>query len=419
MRINNNNLREELKEINRNELDQIMGNSHFPDMISYGKEIVVYNKDALVNVINSINSNITGPKENLEEAERKVFGGFKQYYDWRKSNEGQNFIQDEKVENFRKNQLVTDIVNENKEIQNSDLSKINEYIHNIKPTIDSKIKNRPLGSAGDITVNELLNKGLEVFDTPLVQMIKDNVDIGVVITGVSTMILYKAVLKLYMKSAYSSSISEVIRSGASTRSKEIALFMIMGAPPIVGGLLTKNKLTSGSTKVIVNIAESNNLEGTITNSASSSSSLFLFLNKLPSWLKIILKYIALSLIITFITTVIGYKSTIIVEIYSQFYIYLGYFLKLYCVLNFLVIIYFIWKLYIIIMFANNKEFINPDLYPKFIKNEFLESKDIAINLYSVDPGKVYKHYFKLIFLYFSIVLFGLTMVILSSIYITP
>jgi len=49
----------------------------------------------------------------------------------------------------------------------------------------------------------------------------------------------------------------------------------------------------------------------------------------------------------------------------------------------------------------------------------LESKDIAVNLYSLDPGKIYKHYLKLIFLYISIVLFGMTMMVLSSIYVNP
>lgn len=71
------------------------------------------------------------------------------------------------------------------------------------------------------------------------------------------------------------------------------------------------------------------------------------------------------------------------------------------------------------MFVNNKEFINPELYPKFIKIEFLESKDLAVNLYSVDPEKVHKHYYKLIFLYSSIVLFGLNAMVFSSIYVNP
>jgi hypothetical protein len=66
------------------------------------------------------------------------------------------------------------------------------------------------------------------------------------------------------------------------------------------------------------------------------------------------------------------------------------------------------------MFAHNKEYINPEAYPNLIKNDLLESKDIAVNVYSVNPegrGNVYKHYLKLIFLYISIVLFGLSMII--------
>lgn len=88
--------------------------------------------------------------------------------------------------------------------------------------------------------------------------------------------------------------------------------MIIGAPFIAGALLTINKVTSGGTKVIVNIAESNNLERTGSSSASSSSSLFLILNKHPNLIKVILRYIVQSLILTFITNVIGYKSSIIV-----------------------------------------------------------------------------------------------------------
>jgi hypothetical protein len=53
------------------------------------------------------------------------------------------------------------------------------------------------------------------------------------------------------------------------------------------------------------------------------------------------------------------------------------------------------------MFANNKEYLNPGDYPKFIKNELQESKDIAIKIYLKNPGIISKHYFKLIFIYSS------------------
>ena len=65
------------------------------------------------------------------------------------------------------------------------------------------------------------------------------------------------------------------------------------------------------------------------------------------------------------------------------------------------------------MFAQNKEYLNPKDYPKFIKNELQESKDIA-KIYLKNPGIIYKHYFKLICLYSSIVLFGVIVIILYT-----
>jgi hypothetical protein len=111
---------------------------------------------------------------------------------------------------------------------------------------------------------------------------------------------------------------------------------------------TGNKIIGG--KEVVNVLANNELEATSsvsknelegTSTVSGTNSLFLFLNKLPSWLKVILKYIALYFIGLFIVKVIGYNSNIITEISSQFSVYLGYYLNLFCILNFLVIIYFI------------------------------------------------------------------------------
>jgi hypothetical protein len=58
------------------------------------------------------------------------------------------------------------------------------------------------------------------------------------------------------------------------------------------------------------------------------------------------------------------------------------------------------------MFALNKDFINPIAYPKFIKIELIEWKDIATNLTPIELTKFYKHYYFLIILYCSIVLLG-------------
>ena len=164
-------------------------------------------------------------------------------------------------------------------------------------------------------------------DTPLVKMIKENVDVSLMGYSITSMVLYKAVVNLFIKSAYSS-VPDLLRGGPSTRSREIGLFLIMGAPVVVATLMGINKLTSGGAKVILNIGEKIELEPNSASSSSSSLSFFLFLNKLPPWLQALLKYIALYFIGLFIVKVFGYNSKILSEIYGQFNIYLVYFLKI-------------------------------------------------------------------------------------------
>jgi hypothetical protein len=71
------------------------------------------------------------------------------------------------------------------------------------------------------------------------------------------------------------------------------------------------------------------------------------------------------------------------------------------------------------MYANNKEFINPEDYPKFIKNELIEWKNIATKLTQIELAIFYKHCYFLIILYISIVLLGLTGTVIVSIYLIP
>lgn len=112
--------------------------------------------------------------------------------------------------------------------------------------------------------------------------------------------------------------------------------------------------------------------------------------------------------------VIGYNSNIISDIYLQIGLYTIYFLKLFCILNFLLRIYFILRLYFIFIVVNNKNYLNPENYHKFIKKELIELKDLAINISSSDEEKVkiYKHYLRLILLYSLISLFNYTMMVL-------
>ena len=410
---NTHNLQREIQ-INRADLDRILDHSLNPELMSRGKEAVLWNKYSLMNIVNS---KLSAGSLNQE----KIIDKFSWYNNWRKENSKLNFKYDELWEKVKNKDLIKDVISEKKDLNSSNIIDYIQFLQTNKETILSELKlttslakNKPLGDAGDISINELINKGLDTLDTPLVQMIRENVDVSVAGSLVSSMIIYKTIVNLYMKSAFnSSSILESIKGANSTRSKEVALFMIIGAPLIVGSIMSINAVTSGGAKkVIVNIVGNNELEVTSSVSSSSSLFLFLFLNKLPSWLKVLLKYLALYLIILIIVKVIGYNSNIIREIHSQFNVYLVYFLKLFCILNFLVVIYYILKLYILIMFTKNKEFVNPEDYQKLIKIELIELKEIAIKLSPLEQANISKFYFKLILLYSSISLFGLTMMVL-------
>lgn len=412
------------------------------------KETVLWNKDSLYN---NIISHLAKAKEIEKNNPEKLNDLFSRYTAWRHKNVAMDTKCDEIWETVRKKPLINDVINEQKNITNSNIIEYNEILHANKETVilgllltKTLAATKPLGSAGVITINEIISKGLDVIDTPLVQMIRNNGEVSVIGGYISSMILYKSIVNLFASyigckfynlhhSAYNKTlpdslfcICDKMKSKCrtpSTRTKEIALFMLMGAPFVAGCMWSVEHNLGTNT-----IANANNeLEGIDSNSKTEIEGtstirrnyLFLLLNKLPSWLKIILKYILYYFIGLFIIKVIGYNSNIIEEIYSQFDVYLGYYLKFFCILNFFVIIYFSWKLFVIVMYAHNKEYINPEAYPNFIKNELLESKTIAINLYLKNPGVVYKHYLRLIFLYSSIVLIGLIVIVLHSMYLIP
>jgi hypothetical protein len=339
MNLNNNTRMETVNrelEINNGELENMLKQAIKPALV--GREAVPYNKSSLVNLINA---HLAKEKEKFNH--EKVIETYNRYINWRKNNEAFNQKGDavwEKIRN-KNNSLINDIINEKTELNNSNITSVKEFIQinreNILTDLDVKItttQNKPQGVMGDLTLNELANTGLAVFYSPLVKMIKEHVDIKLISYSVTSLIRYKTVMKIFMKSAYSQgSIPAIPLTGPCTRPQEIILFMLLGAPAIFGTLMGIIYFTWGGSKVIENIVENTDLDG--ANSSSSSSSFFLFLNKLPSWLKIILKYIAFSVIITFITSVIGYKSNILAEVYSQLNTYFIIFFKLYSILNFL------------------------------------------------------------------------------------
>lgn len=405
-------------EINQADLNQMLDFSENPDLRSTWTRIVPWNRNSLLNEVNSRVSTVKLQPENIENEISK-------YYKWRKDNEPLNFKCNDIWEKIKNKHLIKEVITENTSLNNKNISDYNKFLQSNK-TIFSELptsiaEKKPLGAAGEITINQLINTGLEVIDTPLVQMIKDHVNVNVMGSFLTSVFLYKRVVNGYMKYTHNNPNLVSLLGGSSTIQREITFFMVVGAPMVVGALMGINWATAGKTKVILNIDVNNEIEKTSTeiSTVSNKSWLFLILNKLPPWLKAVLKYIGLYFIFLFIVKVMGYNSNIIRDISSQFFVYYVYFLKIGCILNFFVVLYYSWRLYIIKMYAKNKEFINPADYPKFIKNDLIEFKEIATKLSPLNLAKFYKHCYFLIFLYLSIVLFGLTSMVLCSMYLIP
>jgi len=142
----------------------------------------------------------------------------------------------------RNKNIINDIIKNNNS-NNSNFNNYSDFLRYNKSTVFSELDktkqkllelNKPLGKAGDITINELITKGLDVVDTPLVKLIKENVEVSTIGYYLSSMLVYKSIVNLYLKSAYNQSLPEALKHIPSTKAKEIAVFMVMGVP-LVGG----------------------------------------------------------------------------------------------------------------------------------------------------------------------------------------
>jgi len=161
------------------------------------KEIWKLKKDSIMDVIkkNQDKNQNTINSENLNSP-------FNTWMQWRKDNAYWDMKCNDLWDKAKKRELVDDVLKENK----SNLCNYTEFLDANKQTVISEfkqtntkllVKNKPLGSAGDISINELISKGLDVIDTPLVQMIRDNVDVTVVGGFISSMFMYKTIVNFY------------------------------------------------------------------------------------------------------------------------------------------------------------------------------------------------------------------------------
>ena len=157
-----------------------------------------------------------------------------------------------------------------------DFTVINQFIRDNKNEI---LKNKPLGNFGEVTLNEIIDKSLNVLG-PLANNININSDVAATgfVAG-SLYLLYKSSVKLYIKSAFplESEVSKFnpqqLMDYKKMRSKEVAIFMIFGAPVIAGTLYMAQKLAL-SPKLSVNVNVS-------TDSSAPQGGVSLFFGSIP------------------------------------------------------------------------------------------------------------------------------------------
>nr|YP_004376355.1 hyp3 [Moniliophthora roreri]ADO51586.1 hyp3 [Moniliophthora roreri] len=355
-----------MQNLNRLELKELI-NKSIENTLSgaQGKEMVLYNKG------DSANSLVLN--DNLFAEKYKLWNNFNKDSD--KYNRLWDSIKDKSY--FDKFKQASDIKYDGSSLIDH-LSKVNEN----KSIFDSFSQTKPLGDLGDITVNELIVKGKEIL-LPLIQELNNHVDFRLGLSLISAFYMYKWTVKSYAKYAYvNDSVFKSLSKSGDTRSKEIALFMIVGAPMIVGSLFAITNVSKE--KIQITFKQSDDKVGSfvdekdiesITWSNNSLGLLSILGNKLPNWLRALIMFSIAYIFAKIFLFIIGYNEDIN-NIFNSLSIY---FIKYCCIMSLIMVIYYIVKLYLIIMFYYNKNYIIPIYYPNKIKNWLLELKN-SINI---------------------------------------
>lgn len=204
--------------------------------------------------------------------------------------------------------------------------------------------------------------------------------------------MYKWTVKSYVKYAYGNdSVLKILSKSGDTRSKEIALFMIVGAPMIVGSIFAMSNVSKDKTQItfkesydkVGSFVDDKDIES-ITLSNNSLGLLSILGKKLPNWLRVLIMFSIAYIFAKIFLFIIGYNEDIN-KIFNSLSIY---FIKYCCIMSLIMVIYYIGKLYFIIKFYFNKNYIIPIYYPNKIKNWLLELKN-SINISSPTIGELY------------------------------
>lgn len=337
----------------------------------------------------------------------------------------------EKIESIENSKVISENLTENNE--------------NIKEVFSESNSFKPLGEAGEITVNEALRKGIEVF-SPLLDIYKNHpIEVKTGFSVITTLMMYKSVVNLYNKIAFKE-YPDITRYNVEIqrmRNKEIKFFMLVGAPLIVGALcgiknvfptkiIIQNETASSSESLQPNLIEkisqsSNNLDLASTPAeankeldlADSKISKIPFLGgiyrRIPGWLRSVITTIALYYGIKYLSQDIlgiGNPYEVIDSVFKNYTNYVKLFFKIGAISCLFIIIYYIVTIFMFIMLSKEKIFATqvPIYLPQFILDwiKFLK----RISSYP-DKGIFIEFYLRLIFIYIFILI--ITLYVLYSI----
>jgi hypothetical protein len=389
------------------------------------KDIDVRTEDGIIKFLNKDQSSVI--EINEVEALAKVQNFIKNFKD-------KNLKYDAEWEDFKRK--LDQQVSQGKEVGSdslglSDMNSINEtFLNNKDQIVDTFKKAKPFGELGEITLNQIMEKGSEVL-SPLGNINNISTGAGSAFTGISLYFMYKGVVRLFDSLAfkdYPKNISsEKFLDYKKMRARELRTFMILGAPLIVGSLYAIKQvsfpaqinveLVSKDTSSVITSstgAEKINDEGLIRGIGLIS----LIKNKLPNWLKYILLIIISFISLYYISKLEGLISEgggfNINSILLNNIIFMKLFFVLGSISSFIMSFYYILNIFLFIKFSKNKNPVAAEVQdrlnylPQFIKDwvKFIEK----MSKYE-DNGYYIEFYLRLIVLYLLIFLMCVTILI--------
>ena len=315
----------------------------------------------------------------------------------------QNLMADEKWDGL-KAKLTQELFVPNS-IGLKDLIEINKVVEKNKPEIkETIIKSKPLVEISETTLNQIVDKGLDVLGS-----YSFPVSVGDVIGGVnliSSYFLYKGVVNLFAKHAFKQDVPNTIQY-QRMKAKEIRLFMIIGAPLIVASLYSMKQVAFPN-KIVINsesVSSSGGVAGLntkqeITKNPGFSSLIPIlggFSKKIPGWLKSVILLIFSIIFVKYIYKYTGLSSSTVLIVISKLKL-VKLFFFLGSISSFILICYYIISIYLYIMFSQEK--LNIFIYlPSFILGWVKNIQEI-----SKEENKSFyiEFYLRLIFVYMFI-----------------